>query len=148
MKQETILYLFCTVIIFLLNACGPINIINQYHSKGYTFILNENDTLEFTKIYLDNNYQHSFEINKNSKTISYHTTADSLSELLNFKRMEELYKEDAEKIAFIIYQGDFFGEENKFYIQRSLLENPHRLKDEVLNEFGCNRRRGDILIFE
>ncbi|MBX9449254.1 MAG: hypothetical protein KL787_05850 [Taibaiella sp.] len=122
--------------------------LNKYHPPGYTFLINETDTLSFDRIYLDNTYSHTFKIDKNLKTISYYPNRDSLAQLLNFKKIEELYKDSARQIAFLIFQSDIISLEDQCYIQRSLLENPERIKDEVMAAIRCNGMQGDVLIFE
>lgn len=128
-------------------GCGSTDKINKYTSRGYTFLINGTDTLRFNKIYLDDKYNHTFKIDKHIKTISYYPDNDSLSQLWNFEQIEERYQDSSKQISFLIFDGDIIGIENEYYIQRSLLENPDRIKDEVMANIRCYGRQGDVLIF-
>lgn len=103
-------FILIPVIIFFV-GCSSMNKLNKYNSLGYTFLIYETDTLSFDRIYLDNNYSHTFKIDKYLKTISYSSTTDSLGQLLSFKQIEELYKDSAQQIAFLIFQSDLIGAE-------------------------------------
>ncbi len=146
-RQESLNIVFIFVILFFV-SCGGMHKVNKYNAQGYTFIINETDTLVFDKIYLDNGHNHSFKIDRSLKTINYYPGTDSLTQLLAFNQIEEHYKDSAKQIAFIIFHSDFIGPETKYYLQRSLLENPERIKDEVMARIRCYGRQGDVLIFE
>lgn len=149
MKFNQQLFGILLISILPLSSCSTINKVNKLNKDGYTFIVDK-DTMVFDKLYLDDNFDHNFEIDKDKKTIRLITTTE-LEKLVSVPTILKIYSTDTNQVVFLIFNGSLFDSSSSknIYSQYSLInEIDARINKDSLNVIGafCSPPNGDIII--
>ena len=138
-------------LVVMASGCSIEYTLNKLNKKNYKLVINDIDTLQFDKLYLDRNIKQQFVIDKQNKIISLRTT-ELTEQILSIEEIGKMYSRDSVSVAFIVFDGNIYStsiSNEKVYFQYSLVTEIERIKREDQQGGICfHPPQGDLIIIK